>query len=69
MAEGSSLLPVVMLLLASAVWGWGLADVLRTDERDVRAYPKQTWLLIVAFGSVIGAVYWFAAGRPAAPPR
>jgi hypothetical protein len=67
--DGASLLPLLMLLFASALWGWGFADVLRSDEREVRTYPKQTWLYIVAFGSLVGALYWFTAGRPAPPPR
>ena len=69
MDSGASILPIVVLLLAAAVWGWCLADVARTDERDVRTHPKQAWLFIVAFGSVVGGLYWLASGRPLRPPR
>lgn len=66
-SDGASILPIVVLVLAAAAWGWCLADVARTDERDVRTYPKQVWLVIVCFGSVVGGLYWLAAGRPLRP--
>lgn len=58
-------LPSLFALLLMAVWVYALVDVITTDDVLVRNLPKIAWVLIVVFLWVIGAMLWFAAGRPA----
>ncbi len=57
-------LPVVLILVMLSVWGYSLVDFSRTDESEMRTFPKEVWLLILVLGSCVGAVIWIAAGRP-----
>ncbi len=57
-------LPVLVLLVLLSVWGYSVVDFSRTDEREMRTFPKDAWLLILVLGSFVGGVMWLAAGRP-----
>lgn len=57
-------LPIMLGLVLLAVWAAGVADFARTDERDIRTLPQAAWLCILLLGSFMGALMWFAAGRP-----
>lgn len=60
-------LPVLVVLVALCLWVYGVADFARTDEVDIRTFPKDAWMLILLFGSFAGALMWFIAGRPRRP--
>jgi hypothetical protein len=47
------------------VWIYALLDVITTDSSLARNLSKGTWVFIVLIGSVLGAILWFVAGRPA----
>ncbi|MGZ5288622.1 MAG: PLDc N-terminal domain-containing protein [Actinomycetota bacterium] len=71
------LLAVFMILgiAALGVWIWALVDAIQvTDDSMYRAGTKLVWVLVIVFLQVIGAVIYFAIGRPAKgtaspPPR
>ena len=56
--------PVIVALVGGGFWAYCLADFAHTDERDMRLYSRQVWLLILVLGNVFGSLYWFVAGRP-----
>jgi hypothetical protein len=56
--------PVFVALVGGGFWAYCLADFARTDEREMRLYSRQVWLLVLVLGNVIGSLYWFFAGRP-----
>jgi hypothetical protein len=56
--------PIVFLVAALAIWGYALRDFAATDEIDIRTFSRQAWLVILIFGSVLGALAWLYAGRP-----
>lgn len=60
-------LPWLVLIPWVAVWGYSLIDFSRTDERDLRTFSKDVWLVLLVFGSVVGGVAWLVAGRPRPP--
>lgn len=41
-----------------------LISCLSADGGDIRALPRIAWVLIILFFPLIGAIAWFAAGRP-----
>jgi hypothetical protein len=62
-------LPVLVLVAALIIWGYCLLDFTQTDERDMRLFTRPQWLVILVFGSVVGGLFWIAAGRPQRPPH
>lgn len=47
-----------------AVWIFAVLDVIQTDEILMRNLPKMAWLFIVILIPSVGAIAWFAVGRP-----
>lgn len=45
-------------------WVYSILDVIASDETLVRNLPKFYWLFIVIIVPTVGAVAWFALGRP-----
>ena len=60
----AAILPGVLALALMAAWIYALVDVITTDEILIRNLPKLVWLVIVFFLWVLGAILWFALGRP-----
>ena len=56
-------------IIATGLWVYCLLEVIMTDESRIRNLPKVTWIFIVLFTSVVGAVAWLVAGRPESAPR
>lgn len=54
-------LPVLILIGLEL---YALIDCLRTDDRDVRNWPKVAWVLLIIFVPLIGVILWFTLGRP-----
>lgn len=64
-ATGATLLlPWLALIPCLAIWGYSLVDFSQTDERDIRTFTRDTWLVFLVLGSVLGGVAWLVAGRP-----
>lgn len=59
----------VVALAAIAFWAYCLYDFARTPEREVRTYPRQVWLVLLAFLNVFGGLMWLYLGRPQPPSR
>jgi len=57
-------LQLLVLLAALVFWGYCLLDFTQTDEREIRAFTKPVWLVILVFGSVFGGLLWLSMGRP-----
>lgn len=57
-------LPGLLGLIMFAVWIYAVLDVIQTDEILMRNLPKMAWVFIVIFIPTVGAVAWFAVGRP-----
>ncbi len=60
---------VVPLLLALGLWAYCLVDFTRTDERDIRLYPRQVWIFLLVFTNIFGSLLWLAYGRAPRPSR
>lgn len=46
-----------------------LIDVAVAPDHEVRGLAKQWWVLLLVFGSVLGAAAWLVAGRPRSHAR
>ena len=58
---------IVFLLLiaaATALWIWALADVLRRPAGAYRSGSQVVWALVIALTHSIGAVAYLLFGRP-----
>jgi Phospholipase_D-nuclease N-terminal len=56
------LLGVIIVQLALQLYA--LADLARRDR--VRGDRKWAWVLVIAFGNLVGAIVYLAVGRPSA---
>ncbi|MGT2462854.1 PLDc N-terminal domain-containing protein [Sinomonas atrocyanea] len=61
----------VGLVLASAFlaavlafWVFSIVDLVRSDSQNVQVFPREAWLAIIIFGSVVGCLAWWFLGRP-----
>ncbi|MFF2345022.1 hypothetical protein [Pseudarthrobacter sp. NPDC058119] len=61
------LLPWLVLLPCVAIWAYSLVDFSQTDERDMRIFSRDVWLVLIVLGSVVGGLAWLVAGRPRPP--
>jgi hypothetical protein len=52
------------LLLIAAPAGAALIDCLAKDRHDVRRLPMGAWIAVILLLAPLGAIAWFAAGRP-----
>lgn len=57
-------IPLVFGLILFVVWLFAVLDVISTDEMLMRNLPKLVWLFIVVLFPTVGAIAWFALGRP-----
>jgi hypothetical protein len=62
-------LPIVVLIPALAFWAYSLVDFSRTPDIGIRTFARDTWLVILTFGSVVGCAAWWLNGRPQHPQR
>ncbi|HRW18662.1 MAG TPA: PLDc N-terminal domain-containing protein [Dermatophilaceae bacterium] len=46
------------------VAGYALVDTIRTPPSQVRLMPRWVWQCTIAALPLVGAVVWYAAGRP-----
>lgn len=63
----SGWLPVLVLVPCLSLWVYSLIDFSRTDERDMRTFPRDIWLVVLVLGSVAGGIAWLLGGRPQPP--
>ncbi|MDE3721052.1 PLDc N-terminal domain-containing protein [Nocardiopsis sp. N85] len=54
----------MFFIVALAVWVYALFDVIGSDADAVRLLPKPAWAVIVLLLPKLGALLWFALGRP-----
>lgn len=47
-----------------AFWVLSIVDLVRSDRRNVQLFPREGWLAIIIFGSVVGCLAWWFLGRP-----
>lgn len=57
---------IALGVVALAFWIYCLVDFSRTDEADLAVFTRPVWIVVLAFGSVLGALLWFFLGRPEA---
>jgi len=55
---------VITTVLLVAVWIFAIIDCIRSDADEVRGVPKGVWIVVLILLPLIGAVLWFALGRP-----
>lgn len=60
----ANLLPGAVLAAILVFWIYSIVDLMRSDSRNVRGFRREVWLVLVIFGSVVGCLAWWAAGRP-----
>ena len=54
----------LIALAALGFWGYCLVDFSRTDEREMSMFSKPVWILLLVLTNLLGALMWFAVGRP-----
>ncbi|MEP6599248.1 MAG: PLD nuclease N-terminal domain-containing protein [Actinomycetota bacterium] len=59
----------LLTLIAVGVWLWAVFDSITAPADRIRALPKAIWVIIVLLFSTLGAIAWFAFGRPRATAR
>jgi len=57
-------LVVALIVVQLALQLYALADLARRDR--VRGERKWLWVLVIAFGNLLGAIVYLAVGRPPA---
>jgi hypothetical protein len=67
------IIPFGLLFLGFfVVWIWALVDAIQVPEDSMyRSGTKLVWVLVIVLTQVVGAIIYFAIGRPArgaAPP-
>lgn len=67
MVDSAAWLPLVVLVPVMVFWAYSLLDFSRTPEREIRTFPRDVWLAVMTFGSVLGCAAWWLAGRPHRP--
>jgi phospholipase D-like protein len=59
-----------LALLGFVVWLWALIDAIRVpDDSMYRAGNKLIWVLVIVLAQLVGAILYFAIGKPAAGSR
>lgn len=69
MEVGSALggiLFLLILLAAIVFWIWALIDAARAPEGAYRTGSKVVWVVVIALTHFIGALIYYAIGRPRA---
>jgi type VI protein secretion system component VasK len=57
---------MILGIAALGVWIWALVDAIQVpDDSMYRSGTKLVWVLVIVFLQLIGAVIYFAIGRPA----
>jgi hypothetical protein len=69
MARSVPWLPLLLGYAALVFWGYCLFDFSRTDEAEIRTFPKPVWVVLLVLGSVFGGLVWLFLGRPQHPDR
>lgn len=64
MADAAIWTPMLVLIPTLTFWAYSLIDFSRTPEHEMRTFPRDTWLVIITFGSVLGCIAWWRVGRP-----
>jgi hypothetical protein len=55
---------------AFVVWIWALVDCIQVpDDSLYQSGNKLIWVLVIVFANVIGAILYFAIGKPAGGAR
>jgi Phospholipase_D-nuclease N-terminal len=54
-------------LAAIVVWCYAVYDFSKTDEADIQTFDRTVWLVLLTFGSVLGALLWLLRGRSRTP--
>ena len=55
---------LLTLLTLSLVWIVALVDAARTPDDTFRAGSKVLWVVVIALTHILGAVIYWAVGRP-----
>ncbi|MFD3688856.1 PLD nuclease N-terminal domain-containing protein [Nocardiopsis sp. NPDC058631] len=61
-------LALLLFVVSLGVWIYALFDVVGSDAARVRLLPKPAWTVVVLLLPKIGAILWFALGRPRRDP-
>jgi Phospholipase_D-nuclease N-terminal len=63
---GAGLHPFGLLFVGSfVVWIWALVDAIQVpDDSMYRSGTKLVWVLVIVLTQVVGAIIYFAIGRP-----
>ncbi|OOC55343.1 MULTISPECIES: PLDc N-terminal domain-containing protein [Nocardiopsis] len=59
---------LLLTVLSLCVWVYALFDVIGSAPGSVRLLPKPAWTVVVLLLPKLGALLWFALGRPHRDP-
>ncbi|WP_150239181.1 PLDc N-terminal domain-containing protein [Nocardiopsis quinghaiensis] len=59
---------LLLAVLSICVWVYALFEVIGSDPGSVRLLPKPAWTVVVLLLPKLGALLWFALGRPHRDP-
>lgn len=57
------------VIVALALFIYGLIDCVRSEPADVRSIPKAAWVLVIILLPLVGVLLWFFLGRPQYGPQ
>lgn len=57
------MLRALLVLAGIGVTVYALIDCLRTDDREVRVFPRPVWVLVILVVVLLGPLAWLATGR------
>lgn len=55
---------VILVAVLAIVVLFALVDAVLSDARRVRGVPKVAWIVIILILPLVGALLWFAIGKP-----
>jgi hypothetical protein len=56
-------LGIALGLAALVIWCYAVYDFSKTDEAEIQTFDRTVWLVLLTFGSVLGALLWLSSGR------
>ena len=66
MAASFTIVFLLLIAAATALWIWALVDVLRRPVGSYRRGSQLLWVLVIALTHSVGAIAYLFIGRPRA---
>jgi hypothetical protein len=54
----------ILAFLALGCWLYAMFDAITAPRERIRVFPKPVWVVVIILLNIVGAILWFAFGRP-----